>query len=254
MEATEQVLTFIKNNPNTNKPAISEATGIKGLQLFNVLKKLQSEEQITSQGEGQDITYSISAVGDVTETGDEEVSGNILTIEPLEPSLEIIADMQDETLTEDKIILDEKKNDDNILEEKDNEKKDDEKNEDKKEDVAKSTTTRNNDKYRLNDDTEEFGKGGLVRVVIKLYVEQNPTVTYKQLKEIFPDTLMKRFGVFEEIAKAKEISGKRDRYFFKPEQIIKLGDKKQVAICSQWTATLIIPFIETATKLGFKIK
>ena len=261
MEANEQVIEFIKNNPNTNKPAISEGTGIKGLQLFNVLKKLQTEELITSQGEGPDVTYSISAVVDVTETGDEEVSVNILTIEPLEPSLEVI-DKQDETFIEDKSIIDEEKDEEKSIidEEKPNdeknrldEKKDDEKNEDSKEEIVKATTTRNNDKYRLNDDTEEYGKGGLVRAVIKLYVEQNPTVTYKQLKEIFPDTLMKRFGVFEEIAKAKELSGKRDRYFFKPEQIIKLGDKKQVAICSQWTAGLIGPFIETATKLGFKI-
>ena len=251
MEANEQVLEFIKNNQNTNKPAISEATGIKGLQLFNVLKKLQTEELITSQGEGPDVTYSIIAT---TEVIDEEVSEGSSIIEP---SLEIIADKQDETLIEDKSILDEKKDDDkNLLEDNknDEEKIDEKKDDDKNEDIVKATTTRNNDKYRLNDDTEEFGKGRLVRAVIKLYVEQNPTVTYKQLKEKFPDTLMKRFGVFEEISKAKEISGKRDRYFFKAEQIVKLGDKKQIAICSQWTATLIIAFIETATKLGFKIK
>jgi hypothetical protein len=65
---------------------------------------------------------------------------------------------------------------------------------------------------------------------------------------------MKRFGVFEEITKAKELSGKRDRYFTKPEHVIKLGDKKQVVVCSQWTASLILPFIETAKKLGYKIK
>ena len=58
----------------------------------------------------------------------------------------------------------------------------------------------------------------------------------------------------EEIAKAKELSGTRDRYFFKPEDVIKLGDKKSVVVCSQWTSTLIVPFVETAKKLGYKIK
>jgi len=37
---------------------------------------------------------------------------------------------------------------------------------------------------------------------------------------------MKRFSVFEEIGKAKELSGTRDRYFSKQEDVITLATKE----------------------------
>ena len=49
------------------------------------------------------------------------------------------------------------------------------------------------------------------------YVEDHPDTTYKQLKEVFPDTLMKRFGVFANETEAKKLSGNKPRYFLKPE-------------------------------------
>jgi hypothetical protein len=118
---------------------------------------------------------------------------------------------------------------------------------------AKATSTRDNTKYSVNGEGE-YGKGPLVRAVLELHLKKNPTTTFKQLKELFPDTLMKRFGVFDEITKAKEISGKTDRYFMKTEHVFKTGDKKSIVVCSQWTSTLIVPFIEVAKKLGYKIK
>ncbi len=68
---------------------------------------------------------------------------------------------------------------------------------------------RDNTKYIF--EKEIYGKGKLVVAVLKKWVTDHPSTTYAQLKEVFPDTLMKRFGVFEEIKKAKEISGTRDR-------------------------------------------
>ncbi|PQJ09592.1 hypothetical protein CJD36_016770 [Flavipsychrobacter stenotrophus] len=226
MEANEQVLAFIKNNPNTNKVAISDATGIKGLPLFNILKKLQTEQQITSQGEGPDMTFS--AVVEETPAGDNETPVVIEPIVPIvTPSTEETADKQN--VTEDKAPLEEKK----------------------EEPVAKVTSTRNKDKYIFN--AEEYGKGPLVRTVVAQYMIDHPSTTFKQLKEKFPDTLMKRFGVFEEMAKAKELSGTRDRYFFKSEHLIKTADKKTLSVCSQWTAGLIGPFLDVARKLGYDI-
>jgi len=114
--------------------------------------------------------------------------------------------------------------------------------------------SRDNKKFSFNGNT--LGKGPLVREVVKQYVVDHPRVSVRQLTEIFPTELLKpvRFGIVQEIEKARELSGARDRYFFKEEHQIKLGDKKIVVVCSQFTAANIVPFLATAKKLGFKIK
>ena len=117
---------------------------------------------------------------------------------------------------------------------------------------AKAKKGRNNDKYSFNGNT--YGKGPLVREVVREYVAGHPKVTLKQLKETFPDELLNRFGIFQEESKARELSGARDRYFFKEEHQIKLSGKQVIVVCSQFTAANIVPFLATAKKLGFKIK
>lgn len=110
---------------------------------------------------------------------------------------------------------------------------------------------RNNDKYQYNGNS--YGKGPLVREVVRQYVADNPKTTYKKLKEVFPDELLHRFGIFQEIDHARTF-GARDRFFFKEEHQIKLGDKKVVVVCNQFTTANIQPFLKAAKALGFKIK
>ena len=86
--------------------------------------------------------------------------------------------------------------------------------------TAKVKKGRNNDKYQFNGNA--YGKGPLVREVVRQYVSGHPKVTSKQLKEIFPDELLHRFGIFQEESVAKSLSGARDRYFMKEEHLIKL--------------------------------
>jgi hypothetical protein len=116
--------------------------------------------------------------------------------------------------------------------------------------VAKSTG-RDNSKLKFNG--QEYGKGPLVRAVIAQHVADNPKITYKQLKEIFPDELLKRFGIFQDETTARSLSGARDRYFFKPEHLIKLKDKT-IAVCNQFTSDNIRSFLQAAKKAGYKIK
>jgi hypothetical protein len=110
---------------------------------------------------------------------------------------------------------------------------------------------RNNDKYQFGG--ESYGKGPLVREVVRQYVADNPRTTLKKLKEVFPDDLLHRFGIFQELDRARELSGARERYFFKDEHQIKLGDKV-VVVCNQLTAANIQPFLKAAKALGYKIK
>lgn len=109
---------------------------------------------------------------------------------------------------------------------------------------------RDNSKYKFN--SQEYGKGPLVRAVVAKYVEDNSPITLKKLKEVFPDNLLKRFGIFQDVEMAKEIGGKGNRYFTKPEQTIKLKDKS-IVVCNQFTFANIQPFLKVVKLLGYKI-
>jgi len=236
MNTNEQVLDFIKTNPNSNKAAITTGTGIKGLPLFNLLKKLVTDGQITSVGEGNNATYSLNENYTEVKASEENAGTEEQNEQTEQPGSEVKEEVKEEQPGP--ILDDEVKKEEPVT----------------KETTTKATTSRDNTKYVF--EKEAYGKGRLVVAVLKKFVSDNPSTTYKQLADEFPPSLMKRFGVFEEIGKAKELSGTRDRYFFKPEDVITLGDKKKVVACSQWTAPLINGFIKVATskEVGYKIK
>jgi hypothetical protein len=119
----------------------------------------------------------------------------------------------------------------------------------KEEDEVILKSERNVSKYKFNG--ELLGKGRLVLAVVKKYIEDNPKVTLVKLKEVFPDELQPRYGIIREVSIAKKMSEDRDRYFLKPEELIKVGDKK-IAVCNQFGShNLPIRHFRT---LGFTIK
>jgi len=120
----------------------------------------------------------------------------------------------------------------------------------KKKPETKTTSGRDNRKFTF--DGQEYGKGPLVRAVVAAFVKKNPKTTLSILKKVFPDGLLHRYGVFQELKDAKKMSGNRDRYFMKPEQVIKLKDAS-IAVCNQWTSDNIQPFLVEA-KRHFTIK
>ncbi len=229
-QTNEEVLIgFITANPDSTKAAISEGTDLKGLPLFNLLKKLEKQGSITVEGGGADATYSINENDGEEEqdvTDEEEEQEGDGELEGDEDGVEANDDDEATTNEEDNGPVKDKK-------------------------TTVKSSARDNSKFKFNG--EEYGKGPLVRAVVAKYVEENPSTTYKQLKEVFADDLLKRFGIFQDEATAREISGKRDRYFLKETQVIKLKDKK-IAVCNQFTAANIQPFLKVAKALGFKIK
>jgi len=54
----ELVAEFIAANPGTNKAAISESTGVKGIVLHNIIKKKVNAGELTEEGEGKEATYT----------------------------------------------------------------------------------------------------------------------------------------------------------------------------------------------------
>ena len=229
-----QVIEFLTKSPNSNKAAITEATGIKGLQLFNLLKQMLKDGQITSSGDGNETTYCVAEV--VSEESTESKDEVILTEKPTteQPITVEQPSNVETTLTSEK---------NEVVETKDK----------PQETVVTKTTERDNSKFLFNG--IEMNKGQLVRSVVAQFVADNPGTTFKKLKEVFPDTLLKRFGIFQDEEKAREISGKKyDRYFFKEEHVIKLKDKRLV-VCNQITATNLLPLLDVAkNQLGYDIK
>lgn len=190
-KTTQKLLAFLTKKPNATKTDITVVIGLKGLQLFNLLKKLKNDGTIIENEEGPEKTYSAAPVVEKESTP--------LKTEPAETN----------------------------------------------------SVGRDNSKFKFND--EFYGKGPLVRAVVAQYVADNPKVTYKQLKEVFPDELLKRFGIFQDEQTAKTIAPKGKRYFDKPEQMIKLKDR-HVLVCNQFTLANIQPFLKVAKALGYKIK
>lgn len=88
----------------------------------------------------------------------------------------------------------------------------------KNEDEQKNETSditlfagRDHSKFKFN--SELYGKSRLVLAVVKQYMEDNLDTTYKQLKEAFPDALMKRFGVFANLSDAEDQKAMKKRSF-----------------------------------------
>ena len=189
----QKLISFLENNPNSNKEAIAEATGLKGLALFNTLKRLVKEATIVEYDENGIKTYSLSVTEDV--------------------ELNLTPQQQEET--------------------------------------GITSKGRDNSKFKFNG--HEYGKGPLVHAIVSQYVTDNKGTTYKKLKEVFPDDLLKRFGIFQDENTALQIAPKGGRYFSKPEQVIKLKDRS-VIVCNQFTLANIQPFLKVAKTLGYKIK
>ena len=135
----------------------------------------------------------------------------------------------------------------NAVEETTNSNQQEEKKETKK---KPSDGKRDFTKYKFNG--EVFSKGGLVRAMVAQYVkDKKPSMA--KLKEVFPDELIPTYGVFQEVSVAKKRSGDKQRYFLKPELVIKLKDKN-IAVTNQLTSAYLETFLAAAKKLGYTAK
>ncbi len=101
----------------------------------------------------------------------------------------------------------------------------------------------------------EYNKGRLVNAVIKSYIENNPTMTYAELKTKFPDKIQGGFGVFDTKFNAEDIYQRwgHKRHYINPNEEIKLSDET-IATCTQWNPENIKQFLNQANALGLKIE
>lgn len=101
----------------------------------------------------------------------------------------------------------------------------------------------------------EYNKGRLVNAVVKNYVENNPGITYAELKTKFPDKIQGSFGVFDTKAKAEDIYQRwgHKRHYINPDEEIRLMDET-IATCTQWHPENIKNFLNQANGLGVRVE
>jgi len=102
---------------------------------------------------------------------------------------------------------------------------------------------------------QEYNKGRLVNAVLKYYIENNPEITFSELKTKFPDKIQGSFGVFDIKEKAEDIYQRwgHKRHYINPEEEIKIADAV-IATCTQWNPENIKLFLNQANNLGMKIE
>jgi hypothetical protein len=119
------------------------------------------------------------------------------------------------------------------------------------------TGSRDTTRYSFNGETG-ISKGKLVHAVVKKIASDNKKLSIEKIEEMFSG-IQVRFGTIRKLegaGGARSFSkNKIDRFFLKPEYILEVGIKKEkAAICNQWSADTLKPFLKVAASLGMKIK
>lgn len=231
----EKIVTLVRTTEGIDKKSISESTSTKGILLEGTLSKLIKEKVLTVQEkEGQKFYFVASENSETSVLEEQEGKDGDKTS-----------------------AASEKKGSKKGKKEKAPAKSDDD--EDEKEEKGNPRTKKGKseggrDMRKFKFDGNLHTKGGLVLAVLQKFVEKRKNLSVAKLKEAFPDELLPRFGVFQEVRKAKTFtSGGRDRFFLKDEHVIKLKEAK-VVVSNQWTSENIKPFLTAARKLGFEIR
>jgi len=121
----------------------------------------------------------------------------------------------------------------------------------------RAVSTRNLSKFSF-DGVTNLSKGRLALSVVRKFVtDTSPTL--KQLKTMFPDEIVKPYGVIKSVVDALELSPdpKRKRYFLNDEDIILLskGKIKKVCVTNQWTNDRFTVFMKVVEeKLSYHIE
>ena len=110
----------------------------------------------------------------------------------------------------------------------------------------KPASKRDTTKYDF-DGLKGLSKGRLALAIVKRYcLEKKPTLN--ELKEIFPDKIVKPYGIIRTLDESKEVSKDRKRFFINDEDVITLNDGSKICISNQFTTHRIALVIEIAQR------
>lgn len=116
----------------------------------------------------------------------------------------------------------------------------------------KQVSNRDTTKYTF-DGKKDLSKGRLALAIVQRYcLDKKPTLN--ELKEIFPDKIVKPYGVVRILSEAKEMSKERKRFYINEEDVITLNDGTKICTTNQLTTTRIGVIIAICEKeLSLKV-
>lgn len=114
---------------------------------------------------------------------------------------------------------------------------------------AAAQNKKDNTKYEFLGNT--YGKGRLVHAVVNQYFRENPNSTIEDLRAKFPDSLQSHYGVVTSRSEAERILKETGykRHYLNENDLLKLNDGNEIAICKEWGIGNISPFLEMARRL-----
>jgi hypothetical protein len=98
----------------------------------------------------------------------------------------------------------------------------------------------------------EYNKGRLALAIITQYAKDKKP-SFKTALQMFPDEIVKPYGVIRSVKEAKEASKIRPRFFLGEDNEVKLRDGN-ICVSNQFTKERIDQIIVIAKTLGYKIK
>ena len=111
---------------------------------------------------------------------------------------------------------------------------------------------KNKDRTMYTYKNTQYGKGPLVLTIVREHVNSNPSITFNDLKRVFPDDIFRGYGVFTDLERAKMVSLSRKRYFLNNNQLLKVQGTV-IAVCNQVDSKNILKFLAAVKKLGYKV-
>lgn len=119
--------------------------------------------------------------------------------------------------------------------------------------TEKPASKRDTTKYEF-DGLKDLSKGRLALAIVKRYcLEKKPTL--KELKEIFPDNIVRPYGMIRSLSEAVEMSKERKRFFINDVDVITLSSGEKVCVSNQFTTNRIAKVIDICEKqLSLKVK
>lgn len=118
--------------------------------------------------------------------------------------------------------------------------------------TSKDTSDTTSTRYSLNG-SPQLSTNKLAYAIVKLYLEQHPSISYNELEQIFPPQLQGSPGTIRTIKYIQKKQYKGRRFFDRPDEILVCGDCVTFAVSNQWSKNNIRNIIEVAKKLGYKI-
>lgn len=112
---------------------------------------------------------------------------------------------------------------------------------------------------RLND-TEYTTKGMMGYAIVKEYLKYHPTATIEELKDMFHNALLGRWGAWnfieDDIEMARELKEKTSmyRHLVKDDNILTSGDGVRFVVSNQWEKGNILNLLQIAKNEGWRFE